>query len=174
MRRATELPHVNPYMEVTTAFVVPDYLRGEFRTLAELGAHHRLRVGVVENSAGLDLSLEAYPDLEIVKLDSEREFFESDPPIADALVTTAEVGAAWTLKHPEYTVVKPSDINTRIPLYYYVEKESQFEEFMENWLALKHRDGTIDRLHDYWILGRDDHKSPERWCVIRDVLQWVD
>ena len=90
------------------------------------------------------------------------------------MVTSAEVGAAWTLKYPEYTVVKPTDIDTRIPLHYYVNEESQFEEFVANWLELKHRDRTFERLYDYWILGRDDHKAQQRWSIIRDVLHWVD
>lgn len=175
LKRATELPHVEPYMEVTTAFVVPDYLRGEFRTIGELGAHQKLRVGIVTDSAGWDLPLDGYLDLQIVSLDSAREFFESDPPVADILVTSAEVGAAWTLKHPEYTVVKPADIDTRIPLHYYVDDESQFEEFLVNWLELKQRDRTLEKLYDYWILGQDDEQQkPHRWSVIRDVLHWVE
>ncbi len=25
-----------------------------------------------------------------------------------------------------------------------------------------------------WILGKDEEQKKPRWCIIRDVLQWVD
>jgi len=39
---------------------------------------------------------------------------------------------------------------------------------------LKRRDGTIDALHQHWILGRDAVGRRPRWSVIRDVLHWVE
>ena len=77
------------------------------------------------------------------------------------------------MRFPQFTVVKPSDLDVRVPSYYFVADESQFEEFMENSLALKRRDGTIRRLYDYWILGEDDEDPAPRWCIVRDVLHWT-
>ena len=106
------------------------------------------------------------------ELASKRDFFESDPPVADVLVTSAEAGSAWTLRYPQFNVVKPIDLNVRLPLYYFVADESQFEEFLENWLALKRRDGTIQQLYDYWILGKDNEEHVRRWSIVDDVLNW--
>ena len=42
------------------------------------------------------------------------------------------------------------------------------------FIDLKRRDRTLDRLYDYWILGRAADRAEPRWCVIRDVLGWVE
>ena len=46
--------------------------------------------------------------------------------------------------------------------------------FLSNWLDIKRRDATLDRLYRYWVLGRDEGRREPRWSVIRNVLGWVD
>jgi ABC-type amino acid transport substrate-binding protein len=46
--------------------------------------------------------------------------------------------------------------------------------FVNTWIALKRRDGTIDRLYRRWILGQDATATRPRWSVVRDVLHWVE
>ena len=46
--------------------------------------------------------------------------------------------------------------------------------FISQWLTLKEKDRTIERLFDYWIQGRQETQSEPRWSVIRNVLGWVD
>lgn len=180
-KRAIELPHVDPYLEITVALVVPDYRRKEFRSLEQIEKLDNLRIAVIADSKASEVqpgalvgwgSRKRLAELEIVKLASKRDFFESDPPVADVLVTSAESGSAWTLRYPQFNVVKPNDLNVRLPLYYFVADESQFEEFLENWLALKRRDGTIQQLYDYWILGKDNEEHVRRWSIVDDVLDW--
>ncbi len=191
IRRAAELPAMEPYMEVTRAVVVPDYRRREFHSLEQLVAtlqNRKLRIAVISGSVGAEtrsmnstlgtgwgkivhsgLALK----LEIIELADGREFFESRPPIADALATSAEEGSAWTLEYPEFSVVKPVDLNVKIPLYYFVAKRSQLADFLNSWLQLKHRDGTVKQLYDYWILGEDQADKAPRWSVLRNVLHWA-
>ncbi|MEE2935048.1 MAG: hypothetical protein VYA84_03525 [Planctomycetota bacterium] len=95
-------------------------------------------------------------------MSSEREFFETGIEVADILVTSAEVGSVWTLKYPNYSVVRPAGLSKQIPLYYYVAEESRFQDFLKSWLVLKKSNGTIDQLFDYWILGRDSRPKPPR------------
>jgi hypothetical protein len=45
---------------------------------------------------------------------------------------------------------------------------------VNTWVELKKRDGTIRRTYDHWILGKGAQRTGPRWCVIRDVLHWVD
>ncbi len=110
--------------------------------------------------------------IDFVELATASEFFESDPPVADALSTSAEEGAAWTLMYPHYTVVRPYGVDARTPLYYFVAEPSQLRDFIQSWLRLKRRDGTIQQLYDYWILGKDERHRPPRWCIMRNVLHW--
>ncbi|MEK6235466.1 MAG: hypothetical protein N2C14_12230, partial [Planctomycetales bacterium] len=115
-----------------------------------------------------------FNNIERVELSSEREFFESEPPIADLLVTNAEKGAAWTLKYPRYAVARPTGLAARTPLCYFVAEKSRFEEFLNSWLKLKRLNGTVQQVHDYWILGVEPNTEAPRWSIIRDVLHWVD
>jgi hypothetical protein len=39
---------------------------------------------------------------------------------------------------------------------------------------LKRSDGSLDKIYDYWILGKGTEVKEPRWSVIRDVLEWVD
>jgi hypothetical protein len=39
---------------------------------------------------------------------------------------------------------------------------------------LKRKDGTLDVLYRYWILGQNAAPQRPRWSVIRNVLHWVD
>ena len=192
IRRAAELPEMEPYMEVTRAVVVPDHRRKGFRSLKGLTEElkdEKLRVAVVVGGIqsevqstdsvlgagwGAVVTSGLAEHLETVELTSEREFFESQPPIAEVLATSAEVGSAWTLKYPHYSVVKPTGHDARTPLYYFVADKSQLREFLGSWLKLKRRNGTVQQLYDYWVLGMDLKGKSPRWCILRDVLHWVD
>ena len=46
-------------------------------------------------------------------------------------------------------------------------------DFISTWITLKQKDGTIDALYDYWILGKNAVSKPPRWSVLRNVLHWV-
>ncbi len=193
IRLATQLPEMEPYLEVTRALIVPDHRRKQFRSLSDLNkslyGQNRLRVAVITGGLNSELptaesalgtgwgaitALGLDERLEIVGVTDASQFFAGQPEIADVLATSAEAGSAWTLEYPEFTVVKPSGLNVRAPLYYLVARNSRFADFVNSWLKLKRRDGSIDQLYDYWILGRHTTHAQPRWCVIRNVLHWVD
>ena len=87
----------------------------------------------------------------------------------------AERGSAWTLLYPQFSVVVPEPGVLRIPLAYALSTHDQeFGTFINTWIQLKRRDGTIDDLYQYWILGRNAAPRRPRWSVIRNVLHWVE
>jgi hypothetical protein len=45
---------------------------------------------------------------------------------------------------------------------------------VSTWINLKRNDGTIDKLFDYWIMGKNAGPTGPRWSIIRDVLHWVE
>jgi hypothetical protein len=62
-----------------------------------------------------------------------------------------------------------------IPLAYVVaERDGALWLFLNTWIDLKQRDGTIDELRDYWVYGKDAHPREPRWSVARNVLGWVE
>jgi hypothetical protein len=47
-------------------------------------------------------------------------------------------------------------------------------DFLEHWLELREKDGTMGGYYDHWILGKTPRQAKRRWSLVRDVLQWVE
>ena len=92
----------------------------------------------------------------------------------DAIAITAERGSAWTLQYPQFSVVVPEPGIVKVPLAYPIARHDEaFASFINTWIELKRKDGTIDALYDYWVLGREAGPRQPRWSIIRNVLHWV-
>jgi hypothetical protein len=97
------------------------------------------------------------------------------PPDVAGVVLPAERGSAWTLMYPAFSAVVPAPGIVKVPLAYPIARHDQaFVEFINLWIDLKKKDGTIDTLYRYWVLGRNDTVKTRRWSVVRDVLHWVN
>jgi ABC-type amino acid transport substrate-binding protein len=100
--------------------------------------------------------------------------FGGDTLAADAVAMPAERGSAWTLRYPQYAVVVPSPDPIKVPLAYAMPRgEPELGAFVNTFIDLKRRDGTLDALYRYWILGRSATPRAPRWSIIADVLHWV-
>jgi hypothetical protein len=106
---------------------------------------------------------------------SADEVFGPDRPDAQAIALGAERGSAWTLRYPQYSVVVPDGRLIKIPLAYpLAQRDHEFGAFINAWIDLKRKDGTLDTLFKYWILGEHAAPSRPRWSIARDVLHWID
>jgi ABC-type amino acid transport substrate-binding protein len=173
--RASQMLFSEPYLDETLAFVVKDHLREEFSSWArirELGA-----LGVVALNVPYYLTAirERAPSLRVEIHDAqviERGF---ERGTVDAVILPAESGSVRTLLYPQYSVVVPDSDVVKVPLAYALaRRELGFANFVNTWIELKRRDGTIEALQRHWILGQDAVGRRPRWSVIRDVLHWVD
>ncbi len=64
----------------------------------------------------------------------------------DAVALPAERGSAWTLMYPAYSVVVPGPDPIRVPLAYPIGKrDAALAHFVNTWIALKRKDGTLRR-----------------------------
>ncbi len=173
VERASSLPLPDPYLDVTLALVTLDYRKRGLQSAGAIRKRRDVRIAVVKGDRFAERVRGVFPNARIVRIDSESIFFNKLSDSCDALVTSAEMGAAWTLLRPEFTVVTPLEKPIKVPLYYMVAPDTGFVDFLNTWLELKKKDGTIQRLYDYWILGKDKNEDLPRWCIIRDVLHWV-
>jgi hypothetical protein len=111
----------------------------------------------------------------MVSLESAEEFFNGRNHGANALLLSAEEGAAYIYRYPRYTVMRVRNGTIQIPAVYAVPKgDIETTEFVSNWVYLKQKDGTVDALYDYWMLGGVVKARQPRWSVIRDVLGWIE
>jgi hypothetical protein len=112
--------------------------------------------------------------VEIVPIDNLNDMFKPRDPPLDAFLITAERGSAYTLLHPAYSVAVPKPRPFKVPLAYVIaDRDLAMTSMINTWIDQKRKDGTIDELFAYWVLGRDDAPRQPRWSVIRDVLHWV-
>ncbi|MFN3151306.1 cation:dicarboxylate symporter family transporter [Bremerella sp.] len=173
--KAIHFPESDPYMEVTMSLVVPDHREHQFRDIETILKMPRLKLAAVKNSYFAELARKDFPaNIEVVELDTVHEYFESRFSEVDGLVISAESGSTWTLLYPNFAVTNPLGGRNKVPLYYLSDNDTEFDQFLEDWLRLKRADGTYQLLYDYWILGEEKRPKQPRWCVIRDVLEWVD
>jgi ABC-type amino acid transport substrate-binding protein len=163
------------YLDLTLAFIVPDHERHLYEDMEILRRKEDLTVAMVSSHYFEPRIRALLPDANMVFLESAEDFFNGNNQGANALLLSAEEGVAYAYRYPRYTVTKARKGTIQIPAVYAVPKgDIEATEFVSNWVYLKQKDGTIDSLYDYWMLGGAAKPREPRWSVIRNVLGWVD
>ena len=161
-----------PYLDETAAFVVRDHLRGRFETWSSIQEATDLSIGIPPLPYYERLLKARLPGLAM------HTFQLGQDPLADsagfdAVAMPAERGSVLTLLNPKWTVVVPSPGLIKIPLAFPLAgTDPQWSSFVNTWIDMKRRDGTLDALYAHWILGKDTEKRTPRWSVVRNVLHW--
>ena len=134
-----------------------------------------LRVAMPKNRYYKNPLKDIFPNIEIIKISSVRPFLQGKIDDIDAMAAGAEVGTAWTLLYPQYSVIVPKGVNFKAPTALGLPNgQAEFAIFMNTWLDLKKKNGVLDKLFGHWIIGEGQSKREPRWSVIRDVLHWID
>jgi Na+/H+-dicarboxylate symporter/ABC-type amino acid transport substrate-binding protein len=172
--RAMRVLFSNAYLDETLAFIVLDHRRADFGRWEQIRASRSLRVGVPRAAYFMNKAQAEIPDTEIVPLDRVDDIFAPHTPAIDAFLATAERGSAYTLLHPEYSVVVPQPRPAKVPLAYAIAgRDQSLAAVVNTWIDLKRKDGTLDELFGHWILGRNTTDQKPRWSILHDVLHWL-
>jgi proton glutamate symport protein len=172
--RAAQMNLSASYRDETMAFVVRDFRRKDFLSRADIREVKGLRLAILSGEYYTAKLREALPNAECIEISSPRDFFNESRPGFDGFLFTAEAGSAWTLLYPKFTVVVPQPGLLSLPLAYAMARgDREFLDFVNAWIELKQKDGTVARLYDHWILGRGAVEKKPRWSVFRDVLHWM-
>ena len=175
LERALKMGFSAPYMDDTLALIVPDHRRNEFTSSDSVRTMTDLTVAVPDLPGFIERVGSHLPKAKFVVLASHRAFFEQENDAIDVMVLSAERGSAWTLTYPRFSVVVPQPEVIRVPVAFPLRAgDERLREFVNHWIEVRRRNGTLDRLYEHWILGRSPEASSPRWSVIRDVLHWVD
>ncbi len=172
--RALKVAFTRSYVEDTPAFLVPDYRRRNFADMAEIRTSPTLRIAVTPGF--FEREVEAFfPNAELVVVETPQRFLRGEMQNVDALLSSAEVGSAWTLVYPEFDVVVPRGLGSKVPNGFAVSRSNTaLLIFLDNWLEVNLKLGNVKELYNHWILGDPPGPPPPRWSIIRDVLGWVD
>jgi Na+/H+-dicarboxylate symporter/ABC-type amino acid transport substrate-binding protein len=164
------------YLELNLAFIVQDHERELFSDLELLSQREELTIAMVSSHYFEPKIRRALPNARIVTLESAEDFFLESSQGADALLLSAQEGAAYSYRYPNYTVTAIGEgTGIRLPAAYAVPKgDIEMMQFVSNWIELKRGEGAIDSLYGYWMLGGAAKTREPRWSIIRNVLGWVD
>jgi Na+/H+-dicarboxylate symporter/ABC-type amino acid transport substrate-binding protein len=171
--RYTRATFSTPYLDLRMALIAPDHMRHFLSSTRLQDRMADIRIALVSSHYFRDRIREIRPNADFIELESAESFFTTPPP-ADALLLSAEEGAAYAFRYPEYDVVvatKP----IMVPAAYALPRgEAEWQQIVGNWISLKRADGSIDDLYQYWMMGGVTESRSHRWSVIRDVLGWID
>jgi Na+/H+-dicarboxylate symporter len=172
--RAGRMTMSQPYLDETFGLVVADEDRRRFESWDAIREAGAVTIAVPDVPYYIERLRARIPAARLITTDSIEEMFERPRAGVDAFALPAERGSAWTLRYPKYAVVVPGPDRVTLPLALALpEGETAFATFVNTWIDLKRRDGTIDQLYRYWILGRPTAGPTPRWSIIRDVLHWA-
>jgi Na+/H+-dicarboxylate symporter len=168
-----------PYSDVTVSLLVRDSRRDEFDTVDRIRSHDRLVIGVLgERDLADDYIRQFLGEVpyEVLEFDSIGQLVDGpDSGRVDATVVIAESGMAWSLLHPEFSVVIPRPTLIRRPLAFGLAPDSDhLAEFVDEWVLLQQARGNTTLAYDYWVLGKGTEQRAPRWSIARDVLGWIE
>jgi Na+/H+-dicarboxylate symporter/ABC-type amino acid transport substrate-binding protein len=173
--RAREVLFSDSYLDETLAFVVPDHDRDRYTTWDAIRARGPLVIAVPDVPYYIQKLRDVLPNAHVQVMKNVEPLFEAAASQIDLVALPAERGSAWTLRYPAYSVVVPGPDPIRVPLAYPISRHDEaLASFVNTWIALKRKDGTIDAAYKYWILGQDAAPRRPRWSVVRDVLHWME
>lgn len=165
-----------PYFVATIGLAVRDERRHDFDTLEKISKLKGLKIGVPLDRTQIEYSLKHYfggADAEFITVGFWQPFFEGMHTELDAFVMPAEHAAAWSLLHPEYTVVVPQPDPVKVPTAFGLAMDSDdLAKVVDEWVIYAHNAGVVDRAFDYWIAGKGAKKTEPRWSIMRNVLGW--
>jgi ABC-type amino acid transport substrate-binding protein len=169
VKRIPYFDFTDSYMLITLALVVKDYRVKEFVNTEDLRKMNHLSLAVLKGSSYKETILHAvegtrYEDnLKFIELDNIEEFYDNKVN-ADALLTSAEQGAAYCMLYPSFETVVPKPVIRQEAIAYVIAKNDlAFSKYLDEWLAIKKDQGYIKKLRNYWIFGKGVEYKQPRW-----------
>jgi Na+/H+-dicarboxylate symporter/ABC-type amino acid transport substrate-binding protein len=169
--RAERMELSHPYNNEHLAFLVHDFDRRRFETLASVNADEEIVIAVppVEGAAAAVRTMlpraqtRDYQSLEDVISDSS----------VTAVLTTLERAYYWSRVHPEFSAVRPQELKAATILVYALPYgELDFRNLVDLWIETRRASGEAEEAYNYWVRGRALVARNPRWSVLRDVLGW--
>ncbi len=150
-----ELTLTIPYSSQSIAFIVKDKRRHEFTDWKTIFDNEDLIISIPELYYSENLIKRYFKHNKVWEISTPRLYFKEKYQHIDAMLFGAPTASAWTLLHPEYTVVAPKPAQPPLAMAFAINSEDRaFELFMRNWIQMKKQNNDIKHLFDYWIAGK--------------------
>ncbi len=170
---ALNVSYTQTYIRHSAGIVVPDHFRDEASSLATINKIENLHLAIPASDYYRRIAKQYFPHATLTEVANPREYFKGMYKETNGYLYSVEVGSAWSMLYPEYTVLIPKGLKIKIPAAFALPKGQIFyAEYLNTWLALKRDNGFQDKIYQYWILGNDPKKKEARWSVLHNVLGW--
>jgi len=174
LERSQRMHLSRPYLDATLGLLVRDHLARDLDSYEKIIGVRSLRVGLLGESQLAAALRRKIPVAETVVVPSAAWFLEEDHDL-DALLISAEAGAAYSMIYPSYQVVVPTRRQVTMPMVFAMPSgDDGFADFIDFWISAQEGTGRLDELTDYWVRGEGVIPPQPRWSVLRDVLGLVD
>ncbi len=173
-----ELGFSEPYQELVLGAIVSKEMKEQLDEADEQEIRHsELKIAMVRPNPYQDAFRAALPEARLMPIDGYRTFYEADEGAYDLLLTSMEAGSAWNMLYPGYATILIKGGTLKKEMVFACNPENmELIRYVNDWLRLQQSKGTMDALYDYWFRGepRSSEEKPPRWCVLRNVLGWIE
>jgi Na+/H+-dicarboxylate symporter len=172
-KRALKFLFTDAYTYHTIALIVTDSTRDTFSTMNRIREIENLKIYTPDSPYYISTMKSVLPNAEFEIIKSPRQYFKLKQDPKSAFVFSAEVGSAWTLLYPAFSVVVPKGLKVKAPVAFVLPTgETELVQYMNTWLKLKKFNGFVDKVYNYWILGKNPGNKKPRWSVLHNVFGW--
>jgi len=172
-KRALQYLFTDAYTYHTAALIVSDSSRDSFSSIQKIREIEKLKLYIPNSTYYISTMKAVLPNAKYEIVKTPRQFFKIKPEPNAAFVFSAEVGSAWTLLYPNFSVVVPKGLSVKAPVGFALPTgETELVQYMNTWLKLKKYNGFQDKVYNYWILGKNPGNKKPRWSVLHDVFGW--
>jgi len=171
--RALRHQFTRAYLDGNLVLIVKDHQRQDFSTLKQIRKMSKLKLAMPDKEYFKDILKKGLPNVEIIEIHSIHNFLRGEMDDVDAYVLLAEAASARTLIYPGHSVVVPTNLGLKTPIGFSLpDKQHHFTNRMNDWIDLRIKSNTIDKIYQHWIFGKSKQAKKSRWPIKRDVLGW--
>ncbi|MFV2060618.1 MAG: cation:dicarboxylate symporter family transporter [Gammaproteobacteria bacterium] len=172
-KKALKFLYTEAYTYHTIALIVMDSSRDKFSSMANIQEMQNLTLYTPDSPYYISALKTIFPNAKYETLKSPRNYFKMKQDPNSAFVFSAEVGSAWTLLYPAFSVIVPQGLKVKAPVGFALPTgETELVQYMNTWLKLKKFNGLQEKIYNYWILGKNPKSKKPRWSVLHNVLGW--
>jgi len=170
---ALKVNYTRAYIRHSGGIVILDRFRDDFSSLASINEMKALHLAIPASDYYRRIAKHYFPHAKLTEVTNPRDYFKGMYKDTNAYLFSVEVGSAWSMLYPEYTVLIPKGLKIKVPAAFALPKgQILYTEYLNTWLALKRDNGFQDKIYQYWILGKDPKKKEARWSVVHNVFGW--
>ncbi len=172
-RRLFNLDVASPYFNSPIALFAPRKGIERFSSRSTINAIDGLRVGSFDDPVLIPLIKRLFPNAERVVVDSYAHLPDFDE--IDAAIWSLDQATAMAAAHPGIQAIAPKDMGSNLLFAYLMPPHAtEWRQYVDYWQEIRRRSGELADAQDYWLNGASRADRKPRWCILRDVLGWVN